>query len=253
MSAAFQDTSKRHRGRPRFTCDQCNQHKKKCIVLEGMSSCVRCDRIGHGNCSFASTPSQQLSLEQTVTPSFDTMKNLTQSRDSMSVCSMESRFSGISSVSRAETGSSGWDGASVIFHSSSSDSASTNHSTERDDKVDDPMLDSVQSEEQDSQSAFTLSDEEDSVSPTANVNSTVLLVYPFDLSEDKAIEVSSNFKELGGHRFGLPFDNRIFDDGPLPSYGSSRTNTWEIKSPDYSRLLPGRWLNDSIVGFFLSW
>jgi hypothetical protein len=59
MSAAVYDTPKRQRGRPRFTCDQCNQHKKKCTVLEGMSSCVRCERIGHGNCSFALTPAHQ--------------------------------------------------------------------------------------------------------------------------------------------------------------------------------------------------
>jgi hypothetical protein len=129
---------------------------------------------------------------------------------------MESRFSGISSISRAETGSSGWDGASVTFRSSSSDSDSTTDSTESDEHVDDSMLNTVgRSEEVDSQSAFSLSDEEDSVSHSATVNSTVLLVYPFDLAEDKAIEVSSNFKELGGHRFGLPFDDRIFDDGPF--------------------------------------
>jgi hypothetical protein len=60
------------------------------------------------------------------------------------------------------------------------------------------MVNSVGSEEVDSQSAFSLSDEESSVSHSATVNSSVLLVYPFDLAEDKSIEVSSNFKELGG-------------------------------------------------------
>jgi hypothetical protein len=60
------------------------------------------------------------------------------------------------------------------------------------------MVNSVGLEEVDSQSAFSLSDEESSVSHSATVNSSVLLVYPFDLAEDKSIEVSSNFKELGG-------------------------------------------------------
>jgi hypothetical protein len=166
---------------------------------------------------------------------------------------MESRFSGISSISRAESGLTYSEGASVIFRSSSSDSDSNDDYTERDNKVDDSMSTSERSEEVDSQSAFSLSDEEDSVSHSATVNSGVLLVYPFDLGEDKAIEVLSSFKELGGHRFGLPFDDRIFDDGPLPSCGSSRTNTWEIRYPDYSRLLPGQWLNDCIVSFSLSW
>jgi hypothetical protein len=75
---------------------------------------------------------------------------------------MESRFSGISSISRAETGSTYSEGASVIFRSSSSDSDSTDDYTERDDKVDDSLLTSEGSEEVDSQSAFSLSGKEDS-------------------------------------------------------------------------------------------
>jgi Ulp1 family protease len=123
--------------------------------------------------------------------------------------------------------------------------------SESHDKVDSISTPDRSEEQVDNHSEYSPSEEDDSLSHSETVNSGVLLVYPFELAKERAIEVSLNLTELGGNRLGFQFDNQIFDDRPIPNYGSSRTSTWEIKQPDFSRLRPGKWLNDSIMGFFL--
>jgi Ulp1 family protease len=108
----------------------------------------------------------------------------------------------------------------------------------------------------------------------SNAENKLLVVYPFEVAEEKLRNISSRFKELSGDRLGVaetvPYESTTEDEGEdaaqrnasddeedentqVGHYGSSRSHYLTIREDEMERLEPGQFLNDTLVDFWMSW
>lgn len=92
----------------------------------------------------------------------------------------------------------------------------------------------------------------------------LLVVYPFDVEDEKLLSISSRFKELGGDSLGVDksvlsksaTDGGEGDYKDYERYGNSDViggGYITIREDDKERLEPGQYLNDTLVDFWMSW
>jgi Ulp1 family protease len=87
----------------------------------------------------------------------------------------------------------------------------------------------------------------------------VLLVYPFNYDEEELSKAASGLKELGGDSLGLDRTEVSVQsqvDGDQVSKKlkkSKRTHYVTIRVDDKERLCPGKYLNDTLVDFWMRW
>ena len=91
----------------------------------------------------------------------------------------------------------------------------------------------------------------------------LLVVYPFDVEDEKLLSISSGFKELGGDSLGVDksVTSKSATDGGEADYkdderyGNSVIGSGylTIREDDKERLEPGQFLNDTLVDFWMSW
>jgi len=96
----------------------------------------------------------------------------------------------------------------------------------------------------------------------SNKKNSVLVVYPFGISEAVLSEAASGLKELGGDSLGVEVVSAIDNANQPADVEMQDTNNdgdnhisdlLTIKNEDIERLCPGQFLNDTLVDFFMRW
>lgn len=90
----------------------------------------------------------------------------------------------------------------------------------------------------------------------------LLVVYPFDVENEKLYGISSHLKELGGDSLGIAdsiISKFTTDDDETDIKDECNENSvmgcgyLTIREDDKERLEPGQFLNDTLVDFWMSW
>ena len=98
---------------------------------------------------------------------------------------------------------------------------------------------------------------------------TILVVYPFEVDNEKLRAISSEFIELSGNPLGVaevvtePYDTDVKEESDREDEANARNlvkNTFSPRSchltiteADKYRLEPGQLLNDTLVDLWMSW
>ena len=106
--------------------------------------------------------------------------------------------------------------------------------------------------------------------PLSDSENKLLVVYPFEVEEEKLKAISSDLTELNGNRLGVDeveaeeYDTDVTEDdnqedgadesnNNVENAPSTRSHYLTIREDDKDRLEPGQFLNDTLVDFWMSW